>query len=85
MSDRARKYIVELFKIVGTDSILVIQSNGHLLRLHCPFKVVCRVNVPPLTIGETYNVMAVKMTLKREEVFIIDDRAYFVWFFTIKA
>ncbi|MGQ8336290.1 hypothetical protein ACUNWD_07030 [Sunxiuqinia sp. A32] len=85
MTDQARKYIIDLFKIVGTDSILVITSNGKLLRLYCPFKVISKVDVPPLLRGHIYSVKAVKMTLKLEEVFIIDDKAYFVWYFTIKA
>ena len=82
-SDEARKYILELFKIVGTDSILVITSEGKLIRLYCPFRVICRVNVPPLNIDEEYLVQAVKMTLQLEEVFIIDGKAYYFRYFTI--
>jgi hypothetical protein len=85
MSEEARNYIVELFKIVGTDSILVVTSRGKLVRLYCPFKVICKVNVPPLRNNGEYDVEAVKMTLKLEEVFIIDGNAYFVWYFIIKA
>jgi len=82
-TDEARKYILELFKIVGTDSILVMTSDRKLIRLYCPFRVICRVNVPPLQIGGEYNVEAVKMTLHLEDVFIIDGKAYYYWYFTI--
>ena len=85
MTEHVRKYIAELFKIVGTDSILVVQYNGKMKRLYCPFLVICKVNVPSLQIGCEYYVEAVKMTLKLEDVFIIEGKAYFVWYFEIKA
>jgi len=85
MSEEARKYIIELFKIVDTNSILVVMPAGKLKRLYCPFMVVCRVNVPPLQVGHEYTVEAVKMTLQKLDVFIIGGNAYFVWYFTIKV
>jgi len=85
MTKQARKYIAELFEIVGTKSVLVVMYNGNIKRLYCPFLVICQVNVPPLEVGEEYWVEAVKMTLTLEEVFIIDGRAYFVWYFQIKT
>lgn len=84
MSDETKKYITELFKIVGTNSILVVTSRRKLIRLYCPFTVICAVNVPPLEKGGEYSVEAVKMTLKLEDVFIIDGKAYLVWYFVIK-
>lgn len=35
-----RDYIQELFKMVPTDSILVIDRKGEIKRIYCPFKVV---------------------------------------------
>ena len=81
----ARKYIAELFKIVGTNSVLVVVPLGRVKRLYCPFWVICKVEVPPLVKWNHYQVEAVKMTLKLEDVFIIDGRAYFVWYFAIKV
>ena len=84
MSEKeARKYIAELFKIVNTSSILVVLYDGKVKRLHCPFWVICKVDVPPLEVGNKYQVEAVKMTLKLQDVFIIEGKAYFVWYFTI--
>ena len=83
MSEEARKYIVELFKIVGTNSVLVVMPKGKVKRLYCPFWVICKVDVPPLEKGQEYAVEAVKMTLKLQDVFIIDGKAYFVWYFKI--
>ena len=83
MTDQARQYILDLFSIVGTDSILIITSKGLLKRLKCPFKVICRIDVSSLEKGKQYDVNAVKMTLHLEEVFIIKGKAYLVWYFTI--
>ena len=81
MTDKSRKYIIELFKIVDTNSILVITYTGELKRLYCPFPVICIVNVPPLRKGNKYYVEAIKMTLELQDVFIINGRAYFIWYF----
>ena len=85
MTEQARKYIIELFKIVGTNSVLVVMSSGIVRRLYCPFIVVCNVDVPPLEKGCEYPVEAVKMTLDLRDVFIIEGRAYFIWYFSVKA
>jgi hypothetical protein len=85
MNEKNREYILELFKIVSTNSILVVNYKGKVKRLYCPFMVICKVNVPPLQKGNDYAVDAVKMTLKLEEVFIIEGRAYFFWYFEIKG
>ncbi len=85
MTEQNRKYILELFKIVSTNSILVVNYKGKVKRLYCPFMVICKVDVPPLHKGNSYAVDAVKMTLKLEEVFIIKGRAYFFWYFEIKG
>ena len=82
---KAREYIAELFKIVGTNSVLVAMPLGRVKRLYCPFWVICKVEVPPLQKGKEYAVEAVKMTLQKQDVFIIDGKAYFVWYFSIKA
>ena len=81
----AREYIAELFKIVDTNSILVVIHFGQVKRLYCPFWVICKVDVQPLQNGEEYTVESVKMTLKLEDVFIIEGRAYYVWYFWIKV
>ena len=81
----ARRYIAELFKIVGTNSVLVVMPLGRVKRLYCPFWVICKVDVPPLQKGGEYAVEAVKMTLQKQDVFIIEGKAYFVWYFSIKV
>ncbi|MEI7829687.1 MAG: hypothetical protein WCI31_07945 [Prolixibacteraceae bacterium] len=83
MTDQTRQYILDLFSIVSTDSILIITPAGLLKRLNCPFYVVCKVDVSLLRKGQEYTVNAVKMTLKLEDVFIIKGKAYLIWCFAI--
>lgn len=84
MTERNRQYILELFKIVSTTSILVIDHQGTLKRLKCPFKVVAIVEVPPqIIVGAFYLVDAVKMSLELKEVFIIKGKGYLIWYFRI--
>jgi hypothetical protein len=83
MTDQARQYILDLFTIVGTDSILIINGAGEVKRLKCPFIVVCKIPTSNLVFGNPYSVSAVKMTLRLEDVFIINGRAYFIWYFAI--
>jgi len=85
MPENARRYIIEMFKIVDTHSILVVMHTGEIRRIYCPFSVICNVNVPPLKKDGEYSVDAIKMTLKLEDVFIINGRGYFVWYFSIKV
>lgn len=84
MYEQNRNYILELFKIVSTASILVIDSQGNLKRLYCPFKVVAVVSSPPqIIVGEIYYVESLKMTLELKEVYIIEGKAYYIWYFKI--
>ena len=47
MAENNREYILELFKIVNTTSILVIDRKGTLKRMNCPFRVLAIVEIPP--------------------------------------
>jgi hypothetical protein len=79
-----RQYIYELFKIVSTTSILVVDNKGNLKRVHTPFKVVAVVNSPlHIVAGEIYWVESVKMTLDLKEVYIIEGKGYFISNFRI--
>jgi hypothetical protein len=65
MSNRNREYILELFKIVSTTSILVVDQHGKVKRFHCPFRVMAIVDIPPdIAEWKYYMVDFVKMTLE---------------------
>lgn len=83
-NEKNRKYILELFRIVGTTSILIVDNKGNLKRQYCPFKVVAIVEVPPqIVVGSFYWVDYVKMTLAMKKVYIIEGKGYYIWYFTI--
>jgi len=79
MSEHNRQYILELFKIVSPTSILVVDKNGKVKRLHCPFRVMAIVDIPPdIAEGKFYMVDFVKMTLELKEVYVIQGKGYFI-------
>ena len=84
MSDEEKKkYIEEVFKYCKTDSILVINRQGHLQRLQCPFEVLVISNVGDLTKGLICLVNAVKIDLQLIDVYVIRGKAYY--FFNFKV
>ncbi len=82
--DEARRYIGELYRIVSSTSILVIDYKGGMHRLYCPFRVLAVKDVPPdILPGDYYFVDAVKMDLQLKEVYIIKNNGYYYWGFII--
>ncbi len=78
MNDQERKrYIQEIFKYVRSDSILIIDQQGHLRRLKCPFKVLVILDVYPLRKGQEKAVIAVKVSDNLVDVYVIEDRAFY--------
>lgn len=67
----------------STNSILYINNNGELKRLYCPFKVVVKVDIYPFQQGDTVTVDARKITPDGKDVYIIDNRGYYVIYFQL--
>ena len=74
--DRIR-YIQEVYKLCGSDSILVISHKGNIERLSCPFDVIPIRDVGELKKGLTYAVSQVKLAPNLIDVYIIKDKAYY--------
>jgi hypothetical protein len=81
--EERKKYIEEIFKYCKVDSILVIKMNGHLARLQCPFEVLVIQNVGELHKGLICLVSAVKIDLSLIDVYIIHDKAYYFFNFSV--
>ena len=77
------KYIEEIFKVCKTDSILIINKEGQLERINCPFLVRVIISVPPLKSGEVESVTEVKISMDLIDVYIIKGRAYYHFNFSI--
>lgn len=77
------EYIKDIFKHCKTDSVLIINAEGHLERLWCPFKVLVIVDVHPLKKGQENAVIAVKVADNLVDVYIIEERAFYHYNFRI--
>ena len=77
------EYIRQLFQVVSNDSILIINSQDKLRRLYCPFRALVVIPVGQLYEGQRVLVESVKMTLKLEDVFIVEGKAYYLYYFRI--
>ena len=85
MNEQERKrYIQEIFKYCTTDSILIINAQGHLERLWCPFKVLVIVDVYHLKKGQEKAVIAIKVADNLIDVYIIEGKAFYHYNFKIK-
>ena len=81
--ENSKDYITELMKYCDPHSLLVIGIEGQLIRLYCPFTVVPILSIGELIKGDVYLVVAVKVTLELEDVYIIEGKAYFIMHFRI--
>lgn len=77
MDQTPREYITGLFKMVSTQSILVIDFSGKLHRLYSPFTLIARIDLPGIKRGNIVQAQAIKMDLELKEVFIINNKAYY--------
>lgn len=81
--DNPNKYVNELFKIVSSSNILIIDKHYRVKRLYCPFQVKVRIELPNLKTGEIVSVEAVKITTSLREVYIIRSQPYYTIYFII--
>lgn len=72
-----RKYILEVYELCGTDSVLIISHKGQLERISCPFIVIPIRNVGELQKGLRYAVNAVKLSPELIDVYIVNLKAYY--------
>ncbi len=78
-----KKYIRELFEVVDTSSILIINMDNELVRLNLPFTVLVVREVPGLAPGEIASVTAIKMDTKLIDIYIVHKNAYYYYNFVI--
>jgi hypothetical protein len=78
-----KRYIEEIFKYCKIVSILVINKYGHIQRPDCPFEVLVISDVGELTKGLICLVSAVKIDLSLIDIYIIRDKAYYLFNFRV--
>lgn len=74
--------IQEINRYCSPYSLLVITPKK-LMRLHCPFIVQVIIPVGLLQIDQFVKVQQVKTTKERQLVFLIDQKAYYYYHFSI--
>ena len=77
------EFLNEFYKHINTDSILVVNSDGNLIRLYCPFKVKAMVSFPQIPEGSICEVIRVQVSTDLRDIFIIGEKAYFALFFQV--
>jgi len=78
-----KKYIRELFEVVDTVSILIINKDNQLIRLNVPFTVIVVLDVPGLNIGDLGSVTAIRMDLKLIDIYIVNGKPYYYYNFIL--
>ena len=78
-----KKYIRELFEVVSTTDILILNKDNQLIRLNVPFTVLVVREVPGLRKGDLESVTAIKMELKLLDIYIVNGKPYYYFNFVL--
>ncbi len=64
-------------------SVLLVGKSGRIVRLLCPFRVLCVQTIGDISLNSFPTVEEVKMTEKDHLVYVINGRAYYHKYFRI--
>ncbi len=78
-----KKYIRELFEVVDTHSILIINMDKQLIRLNVPFTVLVVHEVPGLRTGDLGSVTAIRMDIRLLDIYIVNGKPYYYYNFIL--
>jgi hypothetical protein len=78
-----KKYIRELFEVVSTTDILIVNKYNQLIRLNVPFTVLVVHEVPGLSIGDLGSVTAIRMDVRLLDIYIVNGKPYFYYNFIL--
>ena len=78
-----KKYIKELFEVVSTQDMLIINKDNQLIRLNVPFTVQVVREVPGLNKGSLESVVGIKMDIRLMDIYIVNKKPYYYFNFII--
>ena len=78
-----KKYIRELFEVVSTTDILIVNKDNQLLRLNVPFTVLVVHEVPGLRTGDLGSVTAIRMDIRLLDIYIVNGRPCYYYNFIL--
>lgn len=73
----------KVLKYSNSNEIYVVDESNRLIILHCPFRVKVIKAIGEFSLNDTYEVSKVKVTPKLITVFLINEKAYFYFYFEI--
>lgn len=73
----------EYFEYVSPYNVLVVSSDGEIINLLCPFKVIAKATFPDIRLNQFVWVQMVQIAQDRKDVFIINGNAYHVEHFRV--
>ena len=77
------KEIAEINKYCNPASVLAVTREGALIRVNCPFNVEVILKVEAFSIGDRLTVIQVKMDAQLTLVYIINNKGYYYYNFTL--
>lgn len=77
------KDLVELLKYSSPYSILVVNQDNMLVELFVPFDVYIKHGIGDLIQGNNASVSMIKLSTNLKTVFVINDNAYYYFYFDI--
>ena len=78
-----KKYIKELFEVVSTTDILIVNKDNQLIRLNVPFTVLVVREVPGLSRGDLGSVTAIKMDIRLIDIYVVNGKPYYYFNFVL--
>ena len=76
-----KKELAEVLKYSNSQELYVITHYGVLMRLFCPVKIQVLGDIGILKRGQIVFVDEIKVTIELKTVYIIDNEAYYYWYF----
>lgn len=77
------KDYANLLRYSDPHSILVVSWENRLMKIYCPFRVNLICDVGELLKGDKASVSSVMLSSNLKTVFVIEDKAYYYFYFDI--
>lgn len=80
---KKRKKLLKQVKYTSSNELYIVESKGCLIKLKCPFVVEATENIGRLEQGLKYEVLSVKISVRLETVYQINNNYYLYQSFEI--
>lgn len=77
--------IAELLKTSSPRALYIVDENGELKRIKCPFRVIVLISIASLQKGQSVIVDEIKVTYELITVYSIKGELYYYYYFDLIA